>query len=85
MINFPMPNKLNGAQLIEELKAQDIEIIGYPQDLSDGFVGLNINAKDKDKAETIVSNHVGVDKVPTIADKLAAVGLSIEELKTLLA
>lgn len=84
METFPMPAKLNGEQLIKELNNAGINIAGFPEDWNDGLIRLSIDAKDSAKAATIVANHIGIDYEPTIADKLASVGLSIEELKAAL-
>ena len=45
---------------------------------------LDISNSDKAKAESIVAAHNGttIAPEPTIAEKLASVGLSLEELRT---
>lgn len=84
MITFPMPTKLNGEQLIEELAAVKIKVNGYPEDWCDGLIRLDIAKTDESKASTIVANHIGIDREPTFADKLQSLGLTIEELKAAL-
>lgn len=83
-MEFTKPNSLNGAQLKAELKAQgiNVEVI---DDLGNGKIEFAIGVSEKTKAESIVAAHVGVDTVPTIAEKLASVGLSIADLKAALA
>jgi hypothetical protein len=48
---------------------------------------LDIANKDQEQAEAVISAHNGtqIAPEPTIAEKLAIVGLSIEELKAALA
>lgn len=86
MIEFNKPQNLNGAELLNELKAVGITVEGLPLIDEDGNLWLNITEADKDKATSIVAAHNGttVAPEPTIADKLASVGLSIEELKAAL-
>jgi hypothetical protein len=80
---FEIPSQLNGKQLIEELKAVGVEIEYTPR-VEEGFLILHIKTGDVTQAQTVVDNHIGVFTEPTIADKLAAVGLTVEELKAAL-
>ena len=80
MIQFNLPNKLNGAQLLDELNAAGVSITGYPS-VEDGGLYLDIDAKDEAKAKAVVNSHIGIDKEPTLNDKLSSVGLSVADLK----
>jgi hypothetical protein len=86
MIKFTKPTNLNGAELLNELTAAGITITEAPFVDGNGEMFLDIADADAKKAEGIVAAHNGtiVSPEPTIADKLASVGLSIEELKTAL-
>lgn len=89
MIKFQVPTNLNGAELRQELNAAGVSISNdtFAIILDDEKnLCLDIAEIDKDKAATIVAAHNGttVAPEPTIADKLASVGLSIEELKAAL-
>lgn len=89
MTIFTKPQNLNGAELRKELQAAGIEI----SDVSDavalsetGELILDIKESDKAKATPIVAAHNGttVAPEPTVAEKLASVGLSVADLKTAL-
>jgi len=86
MIQFNKPQNLNGAELLNKLKASGVTVTGLPLVDEDGNFWLDIVETDKIKATPIVDAHNGttVAPEPTIADKLASVGLSIEELKAAL-
>ena len=85
MIIFTKPEKLNGIQLRQELRNAGVEI---SDERSVVIIGnelhLDIIEKDKDKALEVVSAHIGIDKEPTIEDKLASVGLNLADLKSAL-
>jgi hypothetical protein len=89
MEQFTKPENLNGGELRNELRSAGIEI-GEEFDavmVNDGSIlSLKINTKDKAKAQEIVSAHNGtvIGREATIAEKLASVGLSLEELKAAL-
>jgi hypothetical protein len=85
MINFTKPENLNGAELLAELKAGGVAIENWPTLENDNF-WLDIAEADKAKAAPIVAAHNGtvVALEPTIADKLASVGLSVSDLKVAL-
>ena len=83
MQQFTKPAKLNGNQLIKELNDAGISASTCLLDEDAFFV--DVPANKKTQAETIVNSHIGVDTQPTLADKLASVGLSIDELKAALA
>ena len=86
MIQFNKPVNLNGEELLSELQAAGIEINNIPSVEADGFLWLDIKESDKSLTETIVANHNGttVSPEPTPADKLAAAGLTVNELKAVL-
>ena len=86
MIQFNKPENLNGAELLSELKSAGVTINEDPTIDGNGDFWLQIAESDKTMATTVVSAHNGttVASEPTVADKLASVGLSIEELKTAL-
>lgn len=77
LYTLPVPANLNGDQLQIELNAAAV------------YVGENGLVIDSDKTEAqvkaIVALHVPAPKVePTVAEKLASVGLSVEDLKAAL-
>jgi hypothetical protein len=86
MIQFTKPTNLNGAELRNELNANGVAISNDPFSVkleSEGSLWLDIAEVDKAKATPIVAAHNGTIVAPeqTIADKLASVGLSVEDLK----
>jgi hypothetical protein len=87
MIEFTKPSNLNGTELLAELKTAGVKITNNPTIDGDGKFWLDIVEADKSKATPIVAAHNGtlVAPEPTVADKLASVGLSIEDLKAALA
>lgn len=89
MASFTKPSSLNGTQLRDELRIAGVTISDEPNavlDSSDGFIHLDIKKADESKAETVVAAHVGVDSVIglTLVEKLASVGISLDELKAAL-
>ncbi len=86
MIQFTKPTNLNGAELLEELNAAGVKITESPLIDGAGDLWLEIAEADKAKAEGIVAAHDGTIIAPelSIADKLASVGLSVEDLKAAL-
>jgi hypothetical protein len=86
MIKYTKPKNLNGAELLDELNAAGVSITEPPFIDGNGDLFLEIADADAKKAEAVVAAHNGntISPEPTIADKLASVGLSIEELKTAL-
>jgi hypothetical protein len=86
MIQFNKPTNLNGSELLAELNAAGVAITQAPFDDAEGSIWLEITENDKTKATAIVKAHNGttIAPVPTIADKLASVGLSVDELKAAL-
>ena len=88
MQTFTKPINLNGSELRAELKAAGIKIsdnhnavVVYENELI-----LDIANKDIEKASEIVAAHNGttIAPEPTIQEKLASVGLSVNDLKTAL-
>jgi hypothetical protein len=89
MISFIKPINLNGEQLRQELKNAEVEISSDSLSVaidSNEMLLLDIKQEDETKALSVVNAHNGIDtpKEPTVAYKLASVGLSIEELKSAL-
>lgn len=89
MIKFDKPKNLNGAELLAELADGGVVANDKTSPFidGDGNFWLDIKTADQAKALAIVAAHNGtiVASVPTIADKLASVGLSVDELKAALA
>lgn len=88
MVEFIKPKNLNGTELRQELQNAGINI--SDDRFSVSVIGetliLDIDAKDTKKASEIVAAHNGTI-IPTelsVADKLASVGLNLDDLKTAL-
>lgn len=86
MIQFNKPTNLNGEELRAELNAGGVVINEPPLIDAENNLWLEIAEADKAKATPIVAAHNGtiIAPEPTIADKLASVGLSVADLKTAL-
>jgi hypothetical protein len=86
MIQFTKPTNLNGAELLAELNAGGVAITQWPELDGSGVLWLDIAEADEAKATPIVAAHNGttIAPEPTIADKLASVGLSVTDLKAAL-
>jgi hypothetical protein len=86
MIKFKKPVNLNGAELIAELKSASVEISNSPEIDGNGDFWLDIATKDEAKAKSVVEAHNGTTTAPepTVADKLANAGLTVEDLKAAL-
>ena len=86
MIQFDKPQNLNGFELVAELKAQGVKVIEPLVIDGNGDFWINVSQAEAAKSATIVAAHNGtiVASEISIADKLANVGLSIEELKSAL-
>jgi len=86
MIQFTKPENRNGAELLAELNAGGVAITEPPSIDGNGEFWLDVAQADKAKAEPIVAAHNGtiVAPEPTIADKLATVGLNLDDLKAAL-
>ena len=93
MISFNKPEKLNGFQLNEELFAAGIklkkaanplpnQVYEAPSIDGNGVLWLDIEQSDADKATEVVAAHIAKDLEPkTLQEKLASVGLSLDDLK----
>jgi len=83
MKTFTKPENLNGTELMAELALVGI-IVDKIFDFSDGTIGFETD--NESAAAPVVAAHNGttVAPEPTVADKLASVGLSLDELKTAL-
>lgn len=86
MIQFNKPVNLNGAELLDELQSAGVAIDSVPLLDAEGNLWLDIHSKDSSKAEIVVAAHNGtiIAPEPTIADKLASVGLDVNDLKAAL-
>ena len=86
MISFTKPVNLNGKELRDELNAGGVAISNSPDVMvvdGNGNLLLDISESDTAKATLIVVAHNGttVAPEPTVEQKLASVGLSLEELR----
>lgn len=87
MISFDKPTQFEGAQFCEELEAAGVKINKNTSPLIDanGVFWLDIEAKDTQKAQDILNAHVPKPRPePTVAEKLASVGLNLDDLKAAL-
>lgn len=89
MIQFDKPTNLNGSQLLDELAAIGIILDKLEQaPLIDGNndFWLDVKKSDEAKVAAVVAAHNGttIAPEPTIEDKLASVGLNLNDLKTAL-
>jgi len=88
MIKFNKPENLNGTELLDELNAVGIKITEPPLIDGNGDLWLNIAAKNQEKATAIVAAHngtiVALDKSAEKAAILDRIGLTADELKTIL-
>ena len=86
MIKFIKPENLNGDELLTELNAAGVTITQSPVLDGNDNLWLDIDEADTAKASTVLSAHNGtmVAPAPTITQKLASVGLSIDDLKVAL-
>jgi hypothetical protein len=89
MIQFDKPKNLNGSELLAELAAVGIILDDKTQPPvidGNGNFWLDVRPADKAKAEAVVAAHNGttVAPEPTIEQKLASVGLTIDDLKAAL-
>lgn len=86
MVKITHPANLNGVQLLDELAKAKIVVNGYPMVDGNGELWIDIDEADAAKAEAVALKHNGntVAPEPTIADKLAAAGISLDDLKAAL-
>ena len=85
---FTKPVNLNGSELLLELKSIGIELDLKTQlpIVENDIIFLDITDEQETIAKNIIKNHNGtiVAPEPTIEDKLASVGLNLNDLKTAL-
>jgi len=86
MIEFIKPQNLNGTELTKELKAAGIELSRPPLIDGEGKFWLDVKTSEETQTKTIVLAHNGNTVAPalTIEEKLASVGLTIDDLKSAL-
>lgn len=86
MIQFIKPKNLNGAELLAELNNAGIAITQPPFIDENQALWLDVKKTDESKTAGIVAMHDGtmIAPEPTINEKLASVGLSIDDLKSAL-
>lgn len=85
MIKFNKPVSLNGTQLLNELNEAGVTITNSPLIDGNGEFWLDISEADVSKAQPVVESHIGVDSPEiTIEEKLANVGLNLNDLKNAL-
>jgi hypothetical protein len=82
-MNFTKPQALNGKQLKDELKTQGITVEVIEDD-GQGQISFDVEKAKEGLAASIVAAHVGIDKEPTIVEKLESVGVSLNDLKAAL-
>jgi len=82
---FTKPANLNGAELIAELAAAGVIVERVVLE-ADGQLNIDVATKDSAKVDEVLTSHNGtiIAPEPTISEKLASVGLSLEELKAAL-
>ena len=86
MIKFEKPVNLNGAELLDELAAIGIvldKVEQAPFIDGNGDFWLDVDAADEERVAAVVAVHDGntTPAEPTVADKLASVGLNLNDLK----
>ena len=83
MRTFTRPVNLNGAELKQELAAAGI-IVSDIVDFANGTIGFDTT--NEEKAKEIVAAHDGtvIPPEPSVQDKLASVGLNLDDLKAAL-
>ena len=83
MKQFDKPTNLNGAELLAELKAAGIKATKIIQN---GNRNIEIDLDDEAKAKPIIEAHNGtvIPPEPTVEEKLASLGLKLDDLKTAL-
>jgi len=83
MATFTKPQNLNGAELKQELAEVGIVVESIKDNL-DGTISFDTDKSDL--AKPVIDAHDGtvIPAEPTIDQKLASVGLSIDDLKAAL-
>lgn len=77
---FTKPQNLNGTELMAELAAVGV-MVDKIFDFADGTIGFETD--NESVAAVVVSAHNGntIPKEPTVTEKLASVGLNLDDLK----
>ncbi len=85
MIKFKKPENLNGIELLDQLASAGVKCSKLPYIDGAGDFWLDIKPADQAKAAAAVAAHNGtvVAPEPTLKDKLAALGLTADDLKAL--
>jgi hypothetical protein len=86
MIKFNLPKDLNAEQLVNEIASKGIAIDESVLPLVDGNQDfwLPVNEIDRTAVAKVIADHKPVFIQPTIQDRLAAAGISIDDLKAAL-
>lgn len=86
MIECDKPINLNGDELTAELASAGIELKKAPYIDGNGKLWLDVDISHKAKVASVVAAHNGtiVAPQPTIEQKLASVGLNLNDLKSAL-
>ncbi len=87
MIRFTKPENFEGVQFCNELEAAGVLINRETSPFIDGNgdFWLDINTKDTTKAQQVLDAHKPKPRPePTVAEKLASVGLDLDDLKSAL-
>ena len=86
LIKFDTPQNLNGEELVAELKAVNVIVNGRPAIDANKDLWLDIDSDDEAKTAAVVAAHNGtiVAPEPSVTEKLASVGLSVNDLKSAL-
>jgi hypothetical protein len=89
VIKFNKPINLNGTELREELNAAGVNVSDKRHLIildANSELWIDVSESDKTKTEAVVAAHNGttVAPEPTIEQKLASVGLNLEDLKSAL-
>ena len=87
MIFIDLTKNINGQLLQEELAAAGLqtEIVIYTFPEGNKIEMNGLSESDRELAESIFNAHIAPELTePTVAEKLASVGLSLEELRAAL-
>ena len=74
--NFPIPNKATSSTIFRNET-------GFDMYIRDGLIVISGDL-DEIKAKELLDAHDGTTPEPTIVEKLASIGLSIDDLKAAL-
>jgi hypothetical protein len=85
MKQFTKPTNLNGTELVKELLDAGVTVKGKIAVDENNVLWIDIADKDEAKANPIVAAHNGttIAPKPTVSAKLAALGLTVEDLQAL--